>query len=177
MVAFCATGASAQVLRPFVLRWDLLDVDGAGRWNQRHLQHWKKRTVVCCADLAWMPVQPWDGPVQVGGSMNLGGWVEDLPVGPRVRVLDALLAGTARWTLGREGVVPWARLDIGPALMVVERRQVGVDWGMGGAAQAGWAFTWPAADILLGAGLDVRGYRHLKVADLPAMTISVGAGL
>lgn len=176
-LAFGVSAVSAQSPRPVVLRLDLLDVDGGGRWNQRHLQHWKKRTVVCCADLAWMPVQPKDGPMQVGGSLNLGGWVEDLSVGPHVWVLDALLAGSARWTLGREGVLPWARLDLGPALLVVERRQVGLDWGVGASFQAGLAFPQTSADLLLGAGVDIRRYQHLEVEDLPAMTVSVGVGL
>lgn len=177
LVVISATGAMAQSPRPLVLRLDLLDVNGEGRLNQRHMQHWWKRTVVCCVDLAWMPSQPMDGPFQFGGSLNLGGWVEDLAVGPAVRVLDTFLAGTGRWSMGGPGVVPWARLDLGPALLVVDRRQVGLDWGVGGAFQAGLAFAGVSADLLIGAGLDVRRYAHLRVSDLPAMTVSVGAGL
>lgn len=75
------------------------------------------------------------------------------------------------------GGAPWARFDAGPALLLVERREAGMDWGVGGAVQAGWAFAGSTTEVLVGAGVDFRRYVHLEVADLPALTISVGVGL
>lgn len=163
--------------RPWVLRLDLFDVDGAGRTNQRHFQHWSKRTVVCCLDVAWMPWNPLEGGVQLGGGIGLGGWVQDLESGPHVRVVDILLEGSARWSGSQATLSPWARLDAGPAILVVERRQVGVDWGVGGAFQAGFALNGASADLLVGVGVDIRRYVNLRVEDIPAMTLSVGVAL
>lgn len=109
--------------------------------------------------------------------MNVGGWVQDLDVGPHVRVADLVAQASARWTGSGASIHPWARLDLGPALLVVERRQVGADWGVGGALQAGIALSGSTADLLVGAGADFRKYANLRVADIPALTISVGAGL
>lgn len=167
----------AQALRDRVVRVDLLDVDGAGRLNQRHAQHWAKRTVACCLDLAWLPWRPAGDWLQFGGGVDLGGWVQDMETGPHVRVADLLLEGSARISCGGTSLSPWARLDLGPALLVVERREVGVDLGLGGALQVGLAYTGEATDLLFGAGLDFRRYANLDVAEIPALTISVGAGL
>lgn len=167
----------AQPLRPWSVRLDLLDIDGAGRLNQRHLQHWAKRTVACCFDAAWLPWNPSEGAFQMGGGINVGGWVQDMEDGPHTRVADLLVEASARWSMPGSAGAPWARLDAGPALLVVERRQVGVDWGVGGAVQAGWAFAGATTDVLVGAGVDFRRYANLVVADLPALTVSVGVGL
>lgn len=168
---------SAEPSRSWVLRLDLLDVDGGGRMNQRHFQQGEKRTVVCCLDLAWMPWNPGNGNFQFGAGLDVGGWKQDMEVGPQVQVADILLEASTRWVGSGATVFPWARLDAGPALLVVERRQVGVDWGVGGAMQAGFALPGSSADLLVGAGVDFRRYANLRVADLPAMTISVGVGL
>lgn len=172
-----AAPPGAQPLRPWSVRLDLLDIDGAGRVNQRHLQHGGKRTVACCLDVAWLPWNPAAGFLQLGGGFNAGGWVQDLKVGPQVRVADLLVEASVRWSVPGPGGAPWARLDAGPALLLVERREVGLDWGVGGALQAGWAFAGSTADLLVGAGVDYRRWAHLDVADLPALTISVGVGL
>lgn len=103
--------------------------------------------------------------------------MQDLDVGPHVRVADLVAQASARWTGSGASRYPWARLDVGPALLVVERRDVGADWGVGGAFQAGFAFVGTSADLLFGAGADFRRYANLHVADIPALTISVGAGL
>lgn len=155
----------------------MFDLDGAGRMNQRHLRLSRQQTVLCCMDVAWLPWNPNEGSVQLGGGLNLGGWVQDMDVGPHLRVVDLLVEGSVRWVGSSVPWTPWARLDLGPAVLVVERRQVGMDWGVGGAFQAGIAFAGPSADILVGAGVDIRRYANLHVTDLPAMTVSVGAGL
>lgn len=177
LTALLPSDAAADPVRPWVVRLDLLDIDGGGRTNQRHFQHWEKRTVLCCLDAAWMPWNPGGGSFQVGGGLDLGGWVQDMELGPHVRVADILLEASMRWMGSGTSVSPWARWDAGPTILVVERRQVGVDWGIGGSLQAGVAFAGSSADLLVGAGVDFRHYANLRVADLPAMTISIGAAL
>lgn len=176
-LAFLPAAIPAENLRPRVARVDLFDVEGTGKVNQRHFQHWSKRTVACCLDLAWMPWNPGGGGFQAGGGVDLGGWVQDMETGPHVRVADILLEGSARLSSPAAPLSLWARLDLGPALLVVERRRVGVDLGVGGAFQMGLAFAARSSDLLVGAGVDFRRYANLPVAEIPALTLSVGAGL
>lgn len=176
IVASAASGSPSWWRAHLATGWSLLldfaDVDGGKRWNQRHFASRDSSTNLCCVDLAWMPWRPVSGFV-LGASLDLGGMRQKLSDGTRVSLSDILVAASLGWS--RPGSGPWARGDLGVATLVVDRRSVGTDWGVGGSIRAGWRFDLGSWAVLVGGGRDFRAYTNLHVEDVPALTLFAGA--
>lgn len=153
---------------------DLADVDGGSRVNQRHFRDSDSLVNRCCLDLAWTPVRL--GRLgALGASTNLGRWSQTLGDGTVVHVSDILVAlATGLEPLGSG---PWIRLDAGVSVLFVDRITTGTDWGLGGSARLGWRFDARSWALLAGGGWDARRYAHLRMSDIPALTLFAGVQL
>lgn len=158
----------------FELLLDLLDIDGDKRINQRHFDDEPRKSNMCCLDAAWIPWSRPDG-FSLGVSGNLGQWSQDLRDGTVLQVTDLLVASSLGYRQVETG--PWARVDLGISTLVVDRRTVGVDWGVGGAVRAGWRFGKDTWALICGGAWDFRRYFSLDVKDVPALTLFAGAEL
>lgn len=153
---------------------DLFDIDGDQRLNQRHFNDEPKKSNFCCVDAAWIPWSRPDG-FSLGVSGNLGQWSQDLTDRSVVQVTDLLVASSLGYR--RLATGPWARVDLGISTLVVDRRTVGVDWGVGGALRAGWRIDKDTWALICGGAWDFRRYFNLDVKNVPALTLFVGAEL
>jgi len=160
--------------RRFAILFDLLDVDADGHTNQRHFASHRDRTNVCCLDLAWTPLNISSSGF-LGVSANLGTRSQDLSDSTTVSLTDGLLGAALGYATPGGG--PWGRIDAGISSLVVTRRTTGVDWGLGWALRAGWAFHFPGYAILAGGGVDGRKYLDLNVREIQAATFFLGVML
>lgn len=167
-------GDSTTRHHAWTLLLDLADVDGGSRLNQRHFRDSDSLDNRCCVDLAWTPIRLGRSGA-LGASTNLGRWSQTLEDGTVVHVSDILVAlATGLEPLGSG---PWIRLDAGVSLLFVDRITRGTEWGVGGSARLGWRFDARSWALLAGGGWDARRYVHLRMADIPALTLFAGVQL
>lgn len=162
------------VLHVWTILLDFADLDGGGRRNQRHFAWRDSSSNLCCLDLSWTPWRSEAG-LFLGSTLDIGHVKQKLSDATDVGLTDLLVAGSLGWHPG--GFGPWIRGDLGIATLVVARRSVGSDWGVGGSLRAGWIFSVGRWALLAGGGGDWRAYANLDVEDVPAVTIFAGVEL
>lgn len=158
----------------WTLLLDLADVGSVRGPSQRHIRETDSISNRCCLDLGWMPVSLGKSGF-LGGSVDLGRWTQRLPDGTVVHVSDGLLA----LSVGLEplGSGPWMRLDAGLSTLVVDRRQIGTDFGAGGSARLGWRVDAGSWALLAGGAWDFRRYLNLDMTGVLALTLFAGVQL